>query len=86
MDKKTIILSATANRGIGFWTSICVAFGNFFGLGSFNYDRKVQDLIDDIKEDLLEQMARYKDYEFSDIKIASDRSLSFVATVMGIKK
>ena len=84
--EERIILTASANRGIGLWTSICVAFGNFFGVGSYNYDNKVQDLLDDIKEDLLEQMAKYKDYEFSDIKVTSDRSLSFVATVVGTKK
>ncbi len=79
-----ITLTSSYNRGLGLWTSLCVGFSNIFGCHCRAYDKKVKSIADKIKKDLESQMESYSSlYEFGDIRITSDRSLSFLGSVSG---
>ncbi len=84
-DKNVVLLSASANTGIGLWTSICVCFAHIFGCESQNFKKKQNKIIGKIKEDLKRQMDNYPDYSFSDFRITLHSKLAFTGTVMGIK-
>lgn len=83
MENKAIVLTASANVGIGLWTSICVAFTNIFGIESKNFSKKMQRVMDKVKKDLEEQMSKYPEIEFSDFRIVKDGSLAYTGTVIG---
>ena len=79
-----ITLTSSYNRGLGLWTSLCVGFSNIFGCHCKAYDKKVKSIASKIKKDLESQMESYSSlYEFGDIRITSDRSLSFLGSVTG---
>ena len=50
---ETIILSASANRGVGLWTSICMGFSAVFGFESKAVENKKDKVLEDA-QDLLE--------------------------------
>ena len=83
MENKSIVLTASANVGIGLWTSICVFFANIFGIESENYSKKLQYVMDKVKKDLEEEMSKYPDVKFSDFRIVKDGSLAYTGTVIG---
>lgn len=83
MENKVIIITASANVGIGLWTSICVVFANIFGIESKNFSKKMQRVMDKVKKDLEEQMSKYPEIEFSDFRIVKDGSLAYTGTVIG---
>lgn len=80
---KRIALTKSICRGVGFWTSVCYAFANFFGTNCKRYRNKVNLIIADIKRDLLFQTKNYENYNFGEITIVSDRSLSFTGIITG---
>ena len=85
LDNPSIMtLTSSYNMGLGLWTAICVGFSNIFGYHSKMYDKKVKSVTNKIKKDLKNQMESYSSiYEFGDIRITSDKSLSFVGLVTG---
>lgn len=84
MRTKTILLTSSANVGLGFWTSICLGFARFFGVKSKNYNKKLNTVIDLVKQDLKRQMEQYPNYTFSDFRIVKDGSLAYTASVIGV--
>ena len=82
---KVVLLSATYNKGIGFWTGICQGFANFFGCKCKHYDKKVNIALSEIEKSLLLKISSYPDYDFSSFHIASDGRLSFTGSVLGVK-
>lgn len=82
---KVVLLSATYNKGIGFWTNICQGFANFFGCKCKHYDKKVNIALSEIEKSLLLKISSYPDYDFSSFHIASDGRLSFTGSVLGVK-
>ena len=79
----TIILTSTRNTGIGLWTSICLSFANAFGRSCERYNQKARSVIYLIKKELEKQMSAHPDYEFGDIRLTSDKPLSFTGSVTG---
>ena len=83
-NSSIITLTSSYNKGLALWTAICVAFSDIFGCHSKMYDKKVKSVTIKIKKDLKSQMESYSSlYEFGDIRITSDKSLSFVGSVTG---
>lgn len=70
-------------RGIGLWTSICLAFANVFGRPCERYNKKVRSVTYLIKGELERQMSAHPDYDFGDIRLTSDKPLSFTGSVTG---
>ena len=84
--KETILLTASSNRGIGFWTSICFAFSRFFGCKCRSYNVKVNRAIEDVKKKLNKQMDDHPEYTYSDFRIVKENSISFLGSVLGTIK
>ena len=84
--EKAVLLTATYNKGIGLWTSVCQGFANIFGCKCKHYDRKVNMALSKIKESLLKEMSSYPDFDFGAFHIASDGRLSFTGSVIGVKR
>lgn len=78
-----LILTSTRNAGIGLWTSICLAFANVFGRPCERYNKKVRSVTYLIKGELERQMSAHPDYDFGDIRLTSDKPLSFTGSVTG---
>lgn len=83
MENKNIVLTASANVGVGLWTSICIAFANIFGVRSHNYNAKLEYVMNLVKEKLKAQMDKYPGVQFSDFRIVQDGKLAYTATVIG---
>lgn len=83
MENKNIVLTASANVGIGLLTAICVGFANIFGVKSNKYNKKLQFVMDKIKRDLCEEMEKYPGIQFSDLRIVQDGKLAYTGTVIG---
>lgn len=84
-NKNVILLSASSNSGTGFFTMLCVFFANIFGVESKNFKAKQERVIDNIKEGLSRQMAKYPNYQFEDFRIVKDGSLAYTGTVLGVR-
>ena len=85
-EKKTLLLTANANVGIGLWTSICVAFCKIFGGESAAYRMKVNRVSTSIKNRLYKEMDKYPNYKFEDFRIVKEGNLSLVGSVLGTLK
>ena len=55
------LVTSQATRGLGFWTSICLAFANFFGTRCNHYAWKLEkakiEVVDDMADEAREQGA-----------------------------
>lgn len=51
-----VILTSSANTGIGLWTCICVMFSQIFGLQSNSYKYKQEKILDFANKELKEQL------------------------------
>ena len=85
-NSQTILLTVASNRGIGFWTSICLGFSNFFGFKSYRYNLKLNAILKEITEKLEEKMENYPDYDFSDFRIVKENKLCYIGSVYGVLK
>lgn len=83
MENKNVVLTASANVGVGLWTSICVACANVFGVRSDHYNAKLEYVMDLVKKKLKAQMDKYPGVQFSDFRIVQDGKLAYTATVIG---
>ena len=86
MTGNVVLLSASANVGIGLWTSICVACASIFGVESKNYTKKMERASNAVKARLLKQMNNYPDFAFADFRIVKEGSLAYTGTVIGVRK
>ena len=85
-NKNYIVLSASANVGIGLWTSICASFTRIFGVESKNLTKKMNRATAAARARLMQEMERYPDFEFSDFRVIKDGAIAYTASVMGIRK
>ena len=85
-NKNYIVLSASANVGIGLWTSICASFTRIFGVESKNLTKKMNRATAAARARLMQEMERYPEFEFSDFRIIKDGAIAYTASVMGIRK
>ena len=81
-----IVLTASSNKGIGLWTSICVSLCSLFGIKSNAYDKKIKAICGEIENELIKKMKAYPNYDFSAISFASDSRLSYIGTAIGTLK
>lgn len=65
---KNIVLTASANRGLGFFTAIGVGFSMFFGFQSKALKKKKEWCLRAAKQGLEEQLAEYPGYEIVHVK------------------
>ena len=84
MEKRTVLLTASANVGVGLWTSICLAFAKVFGVESKNFSKKLNIVMDLLKEKLELQMCELPGFEFTDFRVVKDGTLAYTATVLGV--
>lgn len=83
---ETRFLSASANTGIGLWTSICVAFANVFGVESNNLKIKQEKVLNLAKNRLLAQVKGLgDDYEYKNFSVSWDQKLSVTVSVIAVK-
>ena len=81
----TVILTSSANTGIGLWTSICVAFASIMGCESKNYKRKQKRILKKANEELYKQLAELgPGYELFDYRVVETGKLAI--TVSAIAK
>ena len=85
-NKKTILITASSNCGVGLWTSICVFFASIFGVESTNYTKKMNRVVDSVKRKMIEKMNKYPDYEFGDFRIVKEKGLVYSGSVIGVLK
>ena len=83
MENKNIVLTASANIGVGLWTSICLAFANIFGVQCKHYNVKLQCVMNLVKKELQKEMDKYPGVQFSDFRIVQDGKLAYTGTVIG---
>ena len=86
INENFVLLSTSANIGIGLWTSICVSCASIFGVESKNYTKKMNKATALVKSKLLVQMKKYPDFVFADFRIVRDSGLAYTGTVIGTKK
>lgn len=80
-----VILTSSANTGIGLWTSICVAFAGILGCESKNYKRKQQRILKKANKELYKQLEELgPGYELFDYRVVETGRLSI--TVSAIAK
>lgn len=84
MAQKTLLLTASAHVGVGFWTSICVAFANLGGAESKNFSKKLQRVMNNVKKRLQEQMDQLPTFEFKDFRMVQDGKLAYTGTIIAI--
>ena len=84
MANKTLLLTASANVGVGFWTSICCAFAKLGGVESKNFSKKMQRVMNNVKKRLQEQMDQLEGFEFHDFRMVQNGNLSYTGTIIAI--
>ena len=83
---KKIILSESANTGIGLWTSICVAFATVFGVQSKNLKAKQERIVNQCILNLNEKMIGYPNYEAVDLEVKFQAKLEVTVSVLLMEK
>ena len=74
---KQILLTASANTGMGLWTMICVAFSTIFGVESRNLRKKHTKVLKRATDRLIQQCKGYgENIEISDFRTVWNTSLS----------
>ena len=83
MIQKT--LAASANMGVGLWTSICVAFCSLLGRQSQNFKRKQVRLLAMANEDLNKSFKKLgKGYVLNDYRVTWSGKLSVTVSALAI--
>ena len=87
-EKDYIVLTASANTGIGLWTSICVAFAKIFGVQSANLQSKQKRVALSLKKQIDRQFSELPEgkYELRDYRVIFSSSLAATATAIAAKK
>ena len=85
MEQK--VLTASANTGIGLWTSICYFFSQIGGGESFNFYSKQKKLISKANVRLEKQLNSLPEgFELSDYRVTWNTPLSVTVSALAIKK
>ena len=87
-EKNYIVLTASANTGIGLWTSICVSFASIFGCPSSNLQRKQKRVAQSLKSQIEKQFAALPEgeYELKDYRAVFSKPLAGSASAIAVKK
>ena len=77
------VLTASANIGVGLWTSICVGFANVFGVESKNYRTKQKKVLAAANKRLLSQLdALGAGYKLTDYRVTWSGKLSVTVSAL----
>ena len=83
---KKVTLTASANTGIGLFTSICVACAAIMGVESKNYHKKTDKVLDEANKRL---MKKFEDlgpgYSINEYRIVKENSLSVMVSMVAVK-
>lgn len=80
---KQHLISATANRGIGLWTFICIGFSNIFGVQCKNLKKKQDWVLLKAKNEFVKKVNLLgADYIIQDYRVVWNKTLS--VTVSGL--
>ena len=84
-NMKQKILTASANTGIGLWTSICMFFCKITGTESFNYKMKQEKVLDTANIGLSSQLKYLgKDYYLVDYRVTWSGPLSVTVSALAV--
>lgn len=83
---RQVVLTASANTGMGLWTMICVGFSHIFGVESKNLKAKQEKVLNMAKTRLSEQFSELgPGYELSDFRVTNETSLTITVSALATK-
>ena len=84
---KVVTLTASANTGIGLFTSICVACASIMGVESKNYHKKTEKVLDEANKRL---MKKFEDlgpgYSINEYRVVQENVLSDTVSMVAVKE
>ena len=81
-----VTLSASANVGVGLWTSICRAFASIFGVESKNFLNKQNRILKSAEARLKSKFAELgPGYELRDYRVTWGGALSVTVSALAVK-
>ena len=82
-----VVLTASANTGIGLWTMICVGFSAIFGCQSYSYKRKQEKILGFANDDLESQLRELgPSYILSEYRVSWSSRLAVTVSALAIDR